>query len=515
MQEELSLMVDTNPKIKTAQNLIEKIKSTPVTLEEKGNCLFRIWKIAENDRLKFPLCHPSLGLLPLCKHLLITETDPTCIDNVLNILWFLSRDFAVKPLICSRDLGLLPVLVRYLSSDYPRYRNIHKCLSNCSQRSSCHDYLLNEEIGYIAFCKRQYFLSSDNCLILQSIFCLVNELDNSTIHHLLNYNFHIIILLKLLPSGGDPSRWVDRHTGAEYWCLNFLTSLSTIENGSLALLNDYPNGNEYFPFSFFYDIMNNSTRMESVKAMIIISNLIYYKASSGSLLSPAHQLPVIESPKLWEQFHCPQCVFSLFFSAMATTALYGSSELDSSTGFGYGILKLRDFSSALFHMIRVCPSQGLHVLSQVPVLQTVQHLISLFINNSPECSQHYQITNEGGGGGGKDYETMEYSLLLSYHLILYYDRIIKTMKRLESNVEEPEILRELSPFNEIPLVSIKRVFLKTAEGLQTFLRKPYRSEETEQNSSLHEDNQPRFIPKRIILLVELYLGVVHLLRDDS
>jgi hypothetical protein len=337
--------IDVDSQINAAKILIIKIKNSSISLNEKAECFYRIWEIAgRNDLLKFSLCESSLGLLPLCKDFLTYETDPVCINNVINLLWYLSRENSVKPLLCSKELRLLPILMNYLLSNYNNYRNLHKCLSNCGMNPDTHDYLLSEEIGFVEFCKKQYFLDSSNTLIFQSLFCLMNKLDNSKVHYLVKYNIHILMLLRLLPAGSNPSTWIDRHSGIEYWCLNFLTLFSTLENGSIALLTDYPNGIENFPFSFFYSLCTTSTRMESVKGMIILTNTLhsYFLASSSSSvpISSTKARPL----NLVLALHP---VFSLFYQSMAKTALDDSFLLSASCGFGYGVLKLS--SSILEH----------------------------------------------------------------------------------------------------------------------------------------------------------------------
>jgi hypothetical protein len=536
MNESSLSQLDIASQINDAFNLITKIKNPITSLSEKAFCFHRIWEIAaKNDVYKFPLCHSSLGLLPLCKDVLTNETDPVCINSVINVLWYLSRENSVKPLLCSKELKLLPILLSFLTSNYTTYFNIHKCLSNCGMNSDTHEYLLNEELGYILFLKQQHFHDPSNTLIFQSLFCLMNKLDNSEVHYLLKYNIHIMMLLRLLSSGSDPVRWVDRHSGIEYWCLNFLTLFSTLENGSLALLKDYPNGKENFPFSFFYSLCLNSNRMESVKGLIILTNTLFYSFMS-SLSVPLLTVKHVRLDLVLALLN----VFSLFHRVMAKTAVEDSFLLSASTGFGYGVVKLRNFSVTLFHLSLLHPSNALNLICNIPLLRTVNNLIELFVENAPECSSHYQITIEYGGGGGKDYDTMEYSLRLFYYLIIAYNKakIIKNIWTLQNKnhprsgeelpldessqssdtkkgevhrVKAEKVPEEVYLLNDIAEIGFQGTLSELEEKLQRLLKQEYQTEATDgvKKTDMSIDvAEPRFIRQNIILFARLLLFVL-------
>jgi hypothetical protein len=193
-------------------------------------------------------------------------------------------------------------------------------------------------------------------------------------------------------------------------------------------------------------------------------------------------------------------------------------------------------------------SNALNIILDFSILRTVNQLIELFVDNAPECSYHYQITTEYGGGGGKDYDTMEYSLRLFYHLILAYNeakiikhmwtsqnkdrRLFYTSKRTNQNGEvmdldewsqssdteedkEEEPLRtkvakvpeEVYILNEIADARFLNILTELQDKLQRLLKYPYQTEENDEMRISTTVMKPRFIPKNIILLAEL-LSVV-------
>jgi hypothetical protein len=97
-----------------------------------------------------------------------------------------------------------------------------------------------------------------------------------------------------------------------------------------------------------------------------------------------------------------------------------------SRGFGYAIVKMRDITATLRNLSM--NNKNKRIMLQHPsLLPFVLKSIFLFIDNKLELNAVYHNYREYAGGGGKDFETIEYLLELFFYSFLFIIRMIKKL----------------------------------------------------------------------------------------
>lgn len=424
-------------------SLIEKI-DTHTDFETKLISLRRLIEISNLDNHKAAMCAPKYNLLPKIKILLEQEQNFECRQRAIHILWFLSRNYFAKECICSKELELLPILFQMFKSNYDLYPNIHKCLSNCSMSSKTHDYLLSPEFEYLDICKTLYVSNPENTLAIQSYFCACSDIKEERSKILSKVNIIDFVAQELLTSYPNPYQWPDRFRGPQYWCVNFLTSISAFRSCrevifSLKSLNNI--------LCYFIELAK-SREIESLKAFIFLSNI------TGHLYKLRDNYEMF--PDLLSDFNGLNLsvLVSYLVKGMVTTMFYADHtmsefQLHSYEGFAYGILKLRDFSTALFSLSLISKSMREKMLKEKPFFRCIFEIVDMFVESKEECCRLYQITYEYGGGGKDDFHTINSILSLLLQLCYDYESKEERLSHLQlSNFPLQEKIRNILNQNQ-------------------------------------------------------------------
>jgi hypothetical protein len=445
------------------------------TMGEKLMAYEGLIGLANRDEYKCTLCSSKYQLLPMIRCIFECESDSSLIQRAIVVVWYLSRNFEAKVCICDPELGLLPLLLHRLSSNYPGNINLHNCICNCSMTDKVHGYLFTKQFHYLELCKKEFLRDRRNNLAVQSFFCAANRLHNENVFYFVEYNIPDFLLRILLNSSSRPEQWPDRFRGIHYWCLNFLMVFSCLENGRKALIQ-LPTIRDGI---FFFRELIYSNKSERYKALLILANLLLELSQENSTADKNTfcfqlDLPVL-SLNLVQLY---PVAFDGLMRALVSTIFFGQQQLYESyflsdaSGFAYAILKLRDFSCAFLSLAVLSQSNRELMKSHPLFFIALKDILNRFVNNEEEYFRLYQITYEFAGGGKEDYETMEY--LLQLLLELSYDY------HLEKK-EEDRMITELQ-WNGSP--SLEELLLSLTK---------------------QHDVEGRFLPEKLICLKNLLL----------
>eukprot|EP01040_Poterioochromonas_malhamensis_P014082 gene14082-15564_t len=426
-------------------NLINTIRST--TGVQRSEALREIWLLTENDEYKIPLCDPSLEFLSLITDILNTSrNDQVTLKNSIACICNLSTCQQNKMIICSEELGLLPALVNLIDEtnngviiqDNSAKKWIYTTLSNCALNPDTHSYLLaNDKLRYLSVLKTE--MENDHHYLppIKSFGCISLALQNRYAYLLTTLRIHEIIVNRLISYGPIPANWPDRNTGMAYWSLNFVTSFSSLPEGRKALRS-------LQKLDFFLQLLS-CTEMEGIKASIITSNILCGHeedllqfvthhnnniTTTATTTSPLPHDTTTESQQLQQQHQPTKSILKMYPQIFPTLMdVYSAtlhfdpnrSEVASllSRGFGYAIVKMRDISATLRNLSMNYMNKKI-MLSHPSLIVFVLKSIYLFINNTSELSAIYHNYREYAGGGGLDYDTINYLMELLLQLSFYY-----------------------------------------------------------------------------------------------
>ncbi len=116
----------TSEEWKNIQQLVSTVKTGYAQILNDPNqesvvqeALLTLWNLSDDNRYK----------VPILKTVLLDQHYPTLVAHSLGCVWYLSRKEQNNPLIASPDLGLLPILMQYLTQhgDDRAYKILRNC----------------------------------------------------------------------------------------------------------------------------------------------------------------------------------------------------------------------------------------------------------------------------------------------------------------------------------------------------------------------------------------------------
>jgi hypothetical protein len=379
-------------------------------------------KLCEKPENMEILClNEDLSLLSSLKQLLETiKDDNACLDWIfLCINWLTSGDVSCKTAVCSKELGILPIIMKTLRSSSDEYTidTIEKAISNCSIFEGCHDYLLSSEIGWLDYLEKRLKEKPND---VNSFFMFRNfmkTMRNENVPVMINQNIPEIILQKFVTYGSNDGKWSKED-------LDFLCEISEY----LVFLSKSLNGTRYlkeyfivFPqySSFFFDLVSSSSSTTvGVVATITLAN-VYGRDENNDrtkalLSSHPDILPLL--------IDIMEAIMNWDVNRKEIKALIKK-------GFKYG-MPLSVVSVALRNL-SISDENKKIMITYPRLISLACQGIRLFIDDAPECKgmNPGQSWYDRGGGGGNDFVTVEnlLELLLQFSFMFDNEASLKLM----------------------------------------------------------------------------------------
>jgi hypothetical protein len=402
----------------------------------------KLCQLLQDDSFRIKLCEEKNNFFPMIYAFLMDPPTPMFLSLSTICLWYISRNVEASNHICRPEYQLLPLLRNYLYENAQIKPNIIKCFSNISLNASTHSYLFANEINFLEFCYHEIELSILSTHSYQTLGCIALSIQPDYRYHLLKFPFIQLFFQNLITVGSNPRRWLPRFYGPHYWCLNYLSTITSWKNNDEILKILFSDLKGTFPFQFFYEL-TKTKQIESIKALFILSKYYHFHqqetrniSSSSSadycfefqclstVLTAAEQTASDPHQTNYYTNHSlGQKLLDIYYilltgESSASSHIYESL---SNIGFAYGILKLRDVTSTLA-ALSYFPENCQVLLSQSyweRLFPLLTKTIQLFIDNEGECTAFGSVAKEYSGGGGQDFESMEYLLILLMNLVNY------------------------------------------------------------------------------------------------
>jgi hypothetical protein len=398
----------------TTRDLMSKFHITSPGYD-RSQVLEDIFSLGKDDSSKLALCDPKLGLLEFLVSVLKNcQTDRQTMGSAMRCIARLSILNENSEIMSTRSLGLIPLLMHLLENYGYLKQNIYITFGNCIVNKVTHDYLLSEEIGLLAYCRKDMLLNPDSIAPYKTFANAVGSMSNDHVYLFLKLRIQEIILNRLISEGNDPTSWNDRNTGVAYWSLNFIMRFSTLPDG-LRAIKDLHQEN------YFFNLLMNKEK-ERLKIAIVVCNLF-----GGQYNEPSYEgydnHPILrnKSNSLLQTF--PE-ILSLIVSILAATIHYTANTTEvnqfKSLGFAYGTFQMRDLA-VTFRNLSINHGNKAILLENTLFLSLLVETIHLFIVDSPEISAIYKNFREFAGGGGEDIETVEYFVETLVQLSFFYE----------------------------------------------------------------------------------------------
>jgi hypothetical protein len=480
------------------ENIIQRVQNGSGLDRIHG--LEKLWVLSESDEMKEALTLPDFGLLKILKDILIND-DVDVHKNCIGCLWYLSRNTFNRTIFCSTEVDLLPLLMNFLRNDHPNKNMIRSLLLNCSLDKANHLYLLRDSLGYIEYLRNELINQPTSPLPYRACCYLTMTIENSSLLTLQRYHIHELIMNYLVFCGSNPSEWLDRHNGPEYWALNFLVDLISLSEGLKAIqsLNK---------MSYFMDLMS-CQEMEGLKATCIVANLLDYHQEVTDDCSFS---VCLHGQSLFTVYpHIFPLLMEVFEATIAAENIKKQSKILYIYGFAFGIITMRVISSTLKRLSYSNENKAIMFRSS-SLLPLVLSMIEMFNVNAPELRVKDNIGYSLAGGGGKDFETLESLLELLVQFYFYYQSISDLPTACElvkdhSDVVVPERNSSLpEPQEKSPAVNITREERSSQKSKQQFAEHHSRVQEVlEDLLKLPEERQ---VPRKAKELASIVLRFI-------
>ena len=423
--------------------------------------------LADKNAYKTALCNPKYGLLTLLRGLLL-QGNFMIVEKVTIILWFLSRGNYARELLCSPELGLIPILFEIYNSMPELGQNIRNFFGNCSMNRKCLHILCRGEGKLLDLYRRELAIpGTEEIIHLLSI--LTSYIDDEMCSVLHLYNIPEYVIQLFMNEGPNPATWGNT---VGYWSLNFLTCYSSNGKGRSILLS-LPSFSKLYIFLMNYLKLNQDLG-DTAKAFIILCNLL--------AMLPEDSFERKEF--LIKQSKSDSYDDHTFLTSMISTVFYRNSKykemkLHEDDGFCYGIIKLRDFTACLVSLVHLFKEQSLFQFfikeskdyddeeedydsedeekEENYLISVLEEILVAYLNEEEEFHLLYGVTYEYAGGGGNDIETIENILECLLLLSFEYDANDST-SLLRNRIEFQTILDQLSSlYLEMRLERVKNV----------------------------------------------------------
>lgn len=380
---------------------------------KRSHALKELWNLSHNDQYKIALCHPKLRLLELLHNILLHEQqDRLSVRYSVFCLWYLSRELKNRDIIASPSNRLIPALMSLIRDDEWR-EPILKIVSNCVLTPRTHSYLLSEEVGLFSFCHSEMRETPPALSCYHRFFAnIATVVQSQHIHYFVRSNIPQFMFNQLLGFGPRPARWQNRVNGLPYWCLNFFMAFSSVREGAKHLRSIAEVGH-------FFAKMMTCEDMEGFKAAVILTNILYRNNDDEN--DYYDRIIHHTEPILVKFEHLKAMTLEIFQLQLKYDPSVSESRNLAVRGYAYGIIQLRDIV-ALLRNLAIHPINRLILLDMLSSLLPVALTsLQLFLENAPECTARYDIAVIYGGGGGRDWESVEHLLDLLLLLSLEYD----------------------------------------------------------------------------------------------
>jgi hypothetical protein len=457
------------------------------TGEQRNRALKSLWNFAECEEHKELLASSEIGLLPFLTRLVENHDteDQVALANALGCIWYLARSVPNRELFGRKETGLVKALMSLNFSNHPQKNYSFLIFVNICLHPATHGYIFSEEIGMIRYytdvIQRSRLIGDDDNPLLSAYRLFGNltnvYLENQYIDILVHFNLPGMMIHRLLSKGSDPTQWIGRQGGIEYWALNCLLGFSATTYGAMIL------SQQSYPFIPFLWNLLSVHSLEAIKTSVILSNILgvcypsvtlcsSFSCKTSSISSSSYgsfsvssssgPYACTSSDHFLEEVFQPDGVTSsmnssksFFLSDRSVLALlldvYGatlksgrgeeSSRLSHFYDFTFGIITLPNILIALKNLVIL----DVTILPNTPRLLTyLIKTLQLFISDAPELSAVYSY-RVYAGGGGKDY----HSLTLALELLLQLSFLSASPSQSEKPVSRNSsgsVLRLLSSF---------------------------------------------------------------------
>jgi hypothetical protein len=394
--------------ISHAKGLLDTIRCDSGT--NRSRAIQSLIDLSENeDNVEILCLNEDLSLLSCLKHLLrMNEGDNYCIFQILICIDNLSCCKSAKSGITSKDLALLPVLMRILedSLDSNVKIMIGNTISNCSISVDCHEYLLSFDVEWLNYLERRLKENPRDSRALQWLANFVSNMREANVHCIISREIPGIVLRIIISDGGHDIPWTYETLELIQFALVFIMNLSQFTCGSFHLKEYFERYPEFS--SFFFDLLNiSSSSIIGIYCTIILANV--YGREEG------------EEGRTTALLSAHPSIVSFLVSILDAVMNWDVSRKEIKRliklGYLYGLVNFRDVSVALRNLSISDENKRIMIKDQ-KLIRLIYQGIYLFINNEPECRGMNVGENwcNEGGGGREDFITIENLLELLLQL---------------------------------------------------------------------------------------------------
>ncbi len=375
-------------------------------LMQKMSGLRGLWELARNDEMKLRMCDPSFQLLPQLKGLLENTEQLEIIEKVTGILWYLARSDPASEIIGSKEIGLIPILVKLFrvgrsTVGGETYRNhLLRMFGNLNLAACNLNYLLSPEFRYL-----ECFVEQRDPLDYHLIGNLAQTIWKEHLPAFIQSDICATIFQTLFKYGPNPLAWHERVGGPAYWCINTLVSISSLtDHAGSVILARIPNFTNYMTQL----IRNQPLTMEALKAVIILANLSSSSEVKGDLDKEEENCYNIL--KQYALFSFDRLTVMLDVTINLPHRKEQFQEL-SSNGFNFAVISVSAMFLAMKNLLPfISPidksEEVYYNLRDISILLGFQAIVR-FLQNEPGYEYFETYALEQAGGGGKDIKTFQ------------------------------------------------------------------------------------------------------------
>jgi hypothetical protein len=397
-----------------ARNILDRI---PQLTEQSTSDWEDLYNLCRKTGYTEILClNEDLSLLPYLKQILEMindDDDDDCLSWILCCITQLATGgFSCKAAVSSKELALLPVLMKILRSASSEYiiNSSLIAISNCSLFEGCHDYLLSSEVGWLDYLEKTIHNEPNDAHSYRWFVKLVSNMRSENILVLIEHKIVEVILSNVLCYGADRKKWSKEEGEVVDLGTSFIMFFSKLTVGSRYLKELFSLQPQYD--SFFFELLSTrSSSLDGVKVMIVLANLYGREENNerGKALLSSHSdilpflIDIMDATMNWN------------VNRRAIKELLKKGFRFAEFGLSVTVVALKNLSIS---------DENKKIMIKYPSLIGLScQGIKLFVDNASECEgmRPGETFYQKAGGGGKDFLTVEGLLELLLQLSFLFE----------------------------------------------------------------------------------------------
>jgi hypothetical protein len=395
--------------IQSLYTLVDQIRSS-----RSIPAIQELERISGNSKYKEALCaYEELGLLSTLKTVLEqSQTNEPCCSWIFVCLCNLTSDsVANRLLICSKELALVPILMRHTRgcNNSVTLSNLENIIYTSSLTEGVHEYLLSSEVDWLSYIVQKLKQNPNDLMSYWVFNNFISRMRNDHLSRVINFNVPELVLQKMLSFGSNPSNWsASDKSGIIYRIYIFVANFSSIASGRIYLKEYFNQDSRYS--SHFIQLLDVPDVI-GILSTIILANVYGRDENNNTTKSLLNEHKEI-LPRL--------------IDLLDITLNYDDNRPVVkdylSKGFTYGPIKLHVLTSSIRNLSVSDENKNI-MIKYSKLIELGCQEVQSFISSAKEFSgipPGYSFANFTGGGG-KDFLTLENTMELLLQLSFVSD----------------------------------------------------------------------------------------------